>query len=308
MHETKHIGVYRGIEGKRVLVTGAGRGMGKMVALGFIRNGARVHICDVDRSRLDAFKKEEPSIGTSLTDISDPAQVDGLFGDIDRSMSGLDIVMNNTGIGGPRGPIEDVAIDDWNQAMAVNVNGAFHVVRRAVPMIKAAGGGSIVINASTSGLMGHPYSITYAATKFAVVGMARSLAMELGGHGIRVNTICPGPVFSTRQEERMKSEAQAQGISVREARERYFMTFGLSLSLPNVIDAEDIANMVLFVCSDAGSKITGQSLRVDGDTQTLVEPPPMALLLKADPSAKVPQTDGRYLEEAKARFHGRYKD
>ena len=308
MHETRHIGAYRGIEGKRVLVTGAGRGMGKVVAQGFARNGARVHICDLDQGRLDAFKAEEPSIGTSLTDIADPAQVDRLFETIETSMSGLDIVMNNTGIGGLVGPIENVPIESWNRMMAVNVSGAFHIVRRAVPMLKVAGGGSIVINASTSGLIGHPYSVAYAATKFAVVGMARSLAMELGGHGIRVNTICPGPVYSTRQEERMRSQAQAQGISVAEAREQYVMTFALSLSLPSVIDPEDIANMVLFICSDAGAKITGQSLAVDGDTQTLVEPPPAALLLKADPSAPIPQTAGRYLEEAKARFHARFKD
>lgn len=308
MKDTRHIGTYRGIEGKRVLVTGAGRGMGKVVAEGFIKNGARVHVCDVDQDRLDAFKAEAPSIGTSRTDISDPGAVDRMFETIVKSLGGLDIIMNNTGIGGPRGPTEGVGIEDWNRTMAINVNGAFHVVRGAIPMIKAAGGGSIVINASTSGLMGHPYSVAYAASKFAVVGIARSLAMELGGHGIRVNTICPGPVYSTRQEDRMRNEAKAQGIKVSEARERYYMEFPLSLSLPSVIDPEDIANMVLFICSDAGNKITGQSLQVDGDTQTLVEPPPMALLLRADPAATVPQTDGRYLADSKARFHARFRD
>jgi NAD(P)-dependent dehydrogenase (short-subunit alcohol dehydrogenase family) len=302
------VDTFRGLRGKRVLVTGAGRGMGKVIAKGFIQNGARVFICDVDQARLDAFKHDEPSIAAARCDISEAGQVDDLFGAVESVLGGLDILMNNTGISGPRGPIEAIPIDGWERTIAVNLSGAFYVARKAVPLLKAAGGGSIVITSSTSGLMGQPHAAPYVASKFGVIGIARSLAIELGGFGIRVNAICPGPVYSTRQEERMASQAKAEGISVAAARERYFMTYPLSLSLPTVIDPEDIANMVLFICSDSGAKITGQALCVDGDTQTLVEPPPAALLLQQNPDANIPQTAGTYLAAAKARFHARFDD
>jgi len=308
MDDTRHIGTYKGLAGKRVLVTGAGRGMGKTIALGFLRNDARVLVADSDDGRLQAFKAEEPLVQTCQVDVTDPAQVDRLFGAVRDSLGGLDIVMNNTGVSGPVGPVEGVDIDAWNRMMAINVSGAFHVVRRAVPLLKAAGGGSIMINSSTAGLMGYPYRVAYAASKFALVGMARSLAMELGGHGIRVNTICPGPVYADRQDEGVVARARAAGVPVAQARERYFESFAMSLSLPDSIEPEDIANMVLFVCSDAGRKITGQSLAVDGDTQTLIEPPPAALLLQADPRAALPQTTGGYLERARARFVARFGD
>lgn len=306
VNEPSQIDGFRGISGKRVLVTGAGRGMGKVVAEGFIKNGARVHVCDTDESRLAEFKRQFPAVGTSVVDISDPEQVDRLFSDVESGLAGLDILMNNVGTGSARGPVEDISIEAWNRTMAINVNGAFYVLRKAVPLLKTAGGGSIVLNASTSGLMGDPHSSAYAASKFAVIGIVKSLAIELGGHGIRVNSICPGPVYSTRQEETLKARASAQGTTVAEQRERYFMNYALSLSLPTVIDPEDIANMVLFVCSASGARITGQSLSVDGDTQTLVDPPPASLLLKMDAKARIPQTAGNYLETAKARFHARF--
>jgi NAD(P)-dependent dehydrogenase (short-subunit alcohol dehydrogenase family) len=282
--------------------------MGKVVALGFLKNKSRVFIADADQSRLDQFKKEEPAVLTALCDITDPEQIDRLFAAVDKELGGLDILMNNTGIGGPWGPIEDAGIDAWHRMIAINLTGTFYLLRKAVPMLKAAGGGSIVLNASTSGYMASPLSSPYAASKFGVIGLAKSLAVELGGYGIRVNTVCPGPVYSTRQEERMQAQAKAEGIAVSEARERYFMKYALSLSLPTVIDPEDIANMVLFICSDSAGKVTGQTLAVDGDTQTLIEPPPASLLLQADPNAEIPQTAGRYLEEAKARFHARFAD
>lgn len=297
---------FRGLEGKRVLVTGAGRGMGKVVAEGFIRNGARVHVCDTDEQRLAAFRQEHPSVGTSVADVSRLDDVERLFGDVERGLSGLDILMNNVGAGGPEGPIEDIPIEVWERTITVNVIGLFYVLRKAVPLLKASGGGSIVLNASTSGLMGDPYSTSYAASKFGVVGIAKSLAIELGGHGIRVNCVCPGPVYSTRQEDSLGRAAAAQGTRISEERERYFMNYALSLSLPTVIDPEDIANMVLFLCSASGARITGQTLAVDGDTQTLVDPPPAARLLKLDPAADLPQTAGGYLEQAKARFHARF--
>lgn len=307
MNEPSQIDQFRGLKGKRVLVTGAGRGMGKVIAEGFLKNGARVHVCDTDAARLAAFKKEYPSLGTSLTDISDPQQVERLFEDIERGLSGLDILMNNVGIGGPTGPTEDLPVDVWQRVLEINVNGAFYVLRKAVPLLKAAQGGCIVLNASTSGLMGDPYSTAYAASKFAIVGIMKTLAIELGGHGIRVNCVCPGPVYSTRQEETLSARAKAQGAAVTEERERYFMNYALSLSLPTVIDPEDIANMVLFVCSESGARVTAQALCVDGDTQTLIDPPPASLLLKADPKAALPQNLGGYLERAKSRFHSRFK-
>jgi len=297
---------FRGLAGKRVLVVGSGRGMGKVIAQGFLKNKSRVMIADTDQSRLDQFSAEAPAIIAQKCDITDLAQVDALLATARDKLGGLDILMNNTGIGGPWGPIEEADVQDWHRMMAINVTGTFYLLRGAVPMLKEAGGGCIVLTSSTSGYMASPLSAPYAASKFAVEGLAKSLAVELGGYGIRVNTVCPGPCYSTRQEETRQAEARNEGITVEQARERYFMKYALSLSLPTVIDPEDIANMVLFACSDSANKVTGQTLSVDGYTQTLIEPPPASLLLTADPKAAIPQTEGNYMKEAKSRFHARF--
>ena len=149
--------------------------------------------------------------------------------------------------------------------MAININGQFYCTRRAVPLLKATGGGLIVNLSSAAGLFGFPNRTPYAASKWAVIGFSKSLAMELGGDGIRVNAICPGIVEGERQDRVIAAKAVAEGRTIDDVRERITR----QNSLRTFVQAQDIANLIVFLCSPTGSKISGQSLSVDGGTETL---------------------------------------
>jgi len=254
-----------GLRDKRVVVTAAASGIGRAVAQAFIAAHARVHVCDICADALSVFQSMEPSLSATVVDVSDPAAVDRLFDEALRELGGLDILINNAGISGPTGLVEDVTPEAWNHTIAVNLSGQFYCIRRAVPLLKQAGGGSIINISSTAGIMGYPLRTPYAASKWAVVGLTKSLAMELGPSGIRVNAICPGSIEGENMQRVIAAEAQAREtdpVSLRKSYEK-------QNSLRTFIAPEDIANMILFTCSDAGAKISGQALSVDGNTETL---------------------------------------
>ncbi len=255
----------RGLKNKRVVVTAGAAGIGRAIAVGFHQAGARVHVCDVDDSCLAALAEENPEIGLSRADVSDPDQVARLFEDAERCLGGLDVLINNAGIAGPTGPTEDCGIEDWRQTLAVNLDGAFLCLRHAIPMIKAAGAGSIVNISSTAGRYGYPLRAPYVASKWALVGLTKTLAIELGPHGIRANAVCPGSIDGPRMDRVIAAEATARGTSEAEVRAVYMR----QTSLRTFVDAADIAEMVLFLCSDAGARISGQAMTVDGHTESL---------------------------------------
>ena len=253
-------------EGLRVMVTAGGQGIGYAVATAFLENGAQVHICDVDKERLAACRDAWPELGTTVADVSDPEQVDGLFEDVvDGRFQGLDVLVNNAGIAGPTGPVEEISPEGWRQTMAVNIDGQFYCARRAVPLLKQAGGGSIVNISSTAGLFGYPLRSPYAASKWAVIGFTKTLAMELGQFNIRVNAICPGSINGPRMDRVIAVEAEVRGVVPELVRNNYTK----QVSMNTFIEAEEIANMALFICSPAGAKVSGQALCVDGHTETM---------------------------------------
>ncbi len=255
----------RGLKNKRVVVTAGAAGIGRAIVEGFHQAGARVHICDVDESCLAALAEENPEIGLSRADVSDPDQVARLFEDAERCLGGLDVLINNAGIAGPTGPTEDCGIEDWRQTLAVNLDGAFLCLRHAIPMIKAAGAGSIVNISSTAGRYGYPLRAPYVASKWALVGLTKTLAIELGPHGIRANAVCPGSIDGPRMDRVIAAEATARGTSEAEVRAVYMR----QTSLRCFVEAADIAEMVLFLCSDGAARISGQAMTVDGHTESL---------------------------------------
>lgn len=249
----------------RVLVTAGASGIGRAFLEAFHGQGARVYICDIDQVQLDACAQAFAGIGTSLTDVADPAQVERLFDAVEKRFGGLDVLINNAGIAGPTAPVEEIDPADWARTMAVNINGQFLCARRAVPLLKKTGDGAIINLASVAGRLGYPLRTPYAASKWAVVGFTESLAMEVGPAGIRVNAILPGVVKGDRIRRVIDAKAQATGVSYDEMEQQYLN----KVSLRRMVSAGDIANMALFLCSPAGRNITGQALSVCGNVEVL---------------------------------------
>jgi NAD(P)-dependent dehydrogenase (short-subunit alcohol dehydrogenase family) len=250
--------------GLRVLVTAAGRGIGKAIADVFLEHGARVHICDLDPGRVEEFCAGRSNASASVCDVADPAQVVDLLSNVKDSMGGLDVLVNNAGIAGPVAPVGEIDPDDWDRTIAVDLNSHFYCANRAVPLLKAAGGGSIINIASTAGLFGCPYRSAYASAKWALIGLTKTMAMELGPDHIRVNAICPGSVDGERIRSVMEKDADQQGKSVDEILEDYLG----QTSLGKLVSPEEVAALALFLISDMGSSISGQALSVDGNTES----------------------------------------
>ena len=253
------------LSGKRVLVTAGAHGIGLAITEAFLAAGAQVHICDVDDGFLADALQRFPQLSHSRTDVSDAAQVDAMFAGIAARWGGLDVLVNNAGIAGPTAAVEDTALADWEQTIAVNLTGPFLCTRRAVPLLKAAGGGSIVNLSSAAGRLGFPLRTPYSASKFGVIGLTESWAMELGPSHIRVNAILPGIVAGARQERVIAAKAASYGIEHEAMRERLLS----KVSLRSMVTAQDIAHQIIFICSPAGASISGQSLSVCGNVEHL---------------------------------------
>jgi NAD(P)-dependent dehydrogenase (short-subunit alcohol dehydrogenase family) len=250
-------------KGQRVLVTAGAAGIGRVIAKTFLEHGARVHVCDVDEEALRDLDRE---ISRTKADVASLADVDRLFEDVKRSLGGLDVLVNNAGIAGPTAKVEDIKPEDWERCIAVDLNGMFYCTRRAMPMIKAAGGGSIVNLSSIAGRFGFAMRTPYSAAKWAVVGFTQSLAVEAGPDKVRVNCIQPGVVEGERVERIVEAKALALGTSPEEILKK--MLEGVSLH--TTVTAQDIANMALFLATDAGKHISGQALSVCGGARYLV--------------------------------------
>ncbi len=252
------------VSGLRVLVTAGGGGIGRATCAAFVENGARVHTCDIDAGALRESCAQSGCTGT-IADVGDPRAVDTLFEEALSSLGGLDVLVNNAGIAGPTARVEAVSTEDWRHTMEVNVAGQFYCVRRAVAPLEAAGGGSIVNISSTAGLYGFPFRTPYAASKWAVIGLTKSLAMELGERNIRANAICPGAIDNERMHGVVAREAEAKGVSPKAILDSYVRMS----SLRTLIDPREIADTILFLASPAARKISGQVISVDGDSDTL---------------------------------------
>jgi len=257
--------VYPDLSGKRTIVTAGGSGIGRAIAEALASAGANVHVCDADAAALGDLAAARPEIGGSLADVGDPDQVDRLFDEVLGRMGGLDILVNNAGIAGPTGPVEDCAVAEWRRTLAIDLDGQFFCLRRAIPVMKQARAGAVVNISSTAGLYGYPLRSPYAAAKWAVIGLTKSVASEAGPFGITVNAICPGSVEGPRMTRVIAAEARAKGMTEQAIRDSYTR----HASLRCFVTAEDIANGVLFLCSRAGARISGHVLTIDGNTETL---------------------------------------
>ncbi len=253
------------LAGQRVLVTAGASGIGLDIVRAFAAAGARVFVCDVQVKSLHRLSTELPEVGSCLADVSSEEQVARLFEAADRKLGGLDVLVNNAGVAGPTGGVETLSLDDWNRTLAVNITGQFLCARLAVPRLRQGRNPSIVNLSSAAGHLGMPGRSPYAASKWAVIGFTKTLALELGPDGIRVNAILPGAVDGPRIRAVIAAKAQALGKPIEEVTRIYTSQSALN----RMVTAGDIANMVLFAASDLAASVTGQELVVDGHTQAL---------------------------------------
>jgi NAD(P)-dependent dehydrogenase (short-subunit alcohol dehydrogenase family) len=250
---------------QRVLITAAGSGIGRVTAEAFVAAGAKVYICDVDRGSLEAILREQPKLLGMVAEVSDEEQVATLFKAATERLGGLDVLVNMAGIAGPTANLEDISLADWRRCLAVNLDAAFLCAKAAIPHLKRNQSGSIINMSSNAGLYGFPRRSPYASAKWAIRGLTRTLAQELGPSGIRVNCICPGAVEGDRIDRVIAAEALKTNRSAEQVRAGMVAR----ASLRQFVKPGDIAAMILFLTSPAGARISGQEMAIDGHTETL---------------------------------------
>ena len=247
-----------GLAGRRALVTGGGRGIGRAVALALARAGARVTVAARTRAEVEAVAREMGSPGVAATvDVADPESVRALF----REVGAVDILINGAGVA-PTAPLVKTTDEQWRQAIDVNLGGSFHCLREALPAMAAAGWGRVVNIASIAGKTGMPYIAAYAASKHGVLGLTKVAALECAARGITVNAVCPGYVDTPMTDESVRRIVAKTGVPEADVRRR------LAESSPQkrLYTVDEVAALVLFLCGDAAAGINGQALSVDGGT------------------------------------------
>ncbi len=250
---------------KRVLVTAGASGIGRPLARAFVERGDRVAICDADAEAVRALGDTDAAIRAACVDVTDADAMDAFLAALERDWGGVDVVCANAGTGGPAGLIETLDVADWRACVDVNLTGTFLTCRWAARVMRAQGAGLIVITSSTAGLAGYPMRSPYASAKWALVGLTKTLAMELGPAGVRVNAIAPGAVEGDRMDRVVAMEAAASGEDEATVRARYVD----GVSLRSWVTQSDIARTVLWLASDGAAKISGQVIAIDGHTETL---------------------------------------
>lgn len=249
---------------KVALVTAGASGIGRAIAQCLHKDGYAVHICDINQAAIDEFLAANPGTTASCGDVSKVAAVDVLFADLASHYPRLDVLVNNVGIAGPTAAVEDIDPQDWDQTIAVDLSSAFYVTRKAAPLLKIRGG-TIINMASNAALFGFPLRSPYTAAKWALIGLTKTWAMEMGPDGVRVNALCPGSVNGPRIDAVISRDASERGVSAQQIRDVYQR----QSSMRAFVDAEDIAEMVKFLCSAAGKHISGQAIAIDGHTEGL---------------------------------------
>jgi NAD(P)-dependent dehydrogenase (short-subunit alcohol dehydrogenase family) len=248
---------------RRVIVTAGANGIGRELVRAFVAAGDRVATCDIDAAGLAALQDELPGLAAFVCDMGQREAIAQFMHEALATLGGLDVLVGNAGIGGPTSAVEHYPPQDWDHVLAVNLTGNFDLVRLGIPALRAAGGGSVIIMSSAAGRFGYANRSAYCASKWALVGLAKTLAIELGGDAIRVNAILPGAVDGERLHRVYAGRVEATGQSLPQVLEAAMA----GQSLKRFVDPRDIAAMALFLASDAGKSISGQALCIDNDMQ-----------------------------------------
>jgi NAD(P)-dependent dehydrogenase (short-subunit alcohol dehydrogenase family) len=252
------------LKNKKIIISAGASGIGWATAKVCLSKGATVFISDIEKKFLNKVKKN-PLYNKRLfsyeCDASNENDVKNLFKQISKKTKKIDALINNVGIAGPTGTIETLKSRDWEQTLKINVISHFYFTKLAIPMLKKNKGGSIVNLSSGAGIMGFPLRSPYAASKWAVIGITKTLAMELGKFKIRVNAICPGTIKGDRMVRVIKDKAKFLKVS-KKSIEKDFVSMA---SMNCWIYEEDIGKICSFLISSDGERISGQAIPVDGN-------------------------------------------
>ena len=248
-----------------VLVTAGASGIGRTIAERFIAAGAKVHVTDVAEATLTTTLDAVPGLTGTLSDASRVGDVDRVLTDVSARFGGLDLLVNNAGIAGPTGRVDELTAGEVDKTIDVNLKSQFYFLERFVPLLtNSKRNPSIIGMSSVAGRLGYGYRTPYSATKWAIVGLIKSLAIELGPLGVRANAILPGGVQGPRMDRVIAARAEAMGLTFEEMRNEYLR----KISLRRMVEAKDVANLALFLASDLARNISGQVISVDGNTET----------------------------------------
>lgn len=246
---------------QRVVVTAGASGIGLAIAQKFLREGASVFICDIEDVSLKRAISDNPGLGGALVDVGDPESVEEFFVEAVTKLGGIDVLVNNAGIGGPKAKVEDISYADWDDCIRVNLSGMFYCAKQVVPGMKQQGSGSIINISTGSARTGLPNRLPYVASKVGVLGLSHNLARELGVFNIRCNTILPGLIDNPRGRMLVARHAEENRLTLDQS-EAEFLKY---VSLKTWIKPDEIADMAFFLSSDQSRHITGQEIAVDGN-------------------------------------------
>ena len=256
--------VNQSLKNKKIIISAGASGIGWATTKVCLTKGATVFICDIEKKYLTKAKKHplnNKKLFVYECDAANEHAVKELFKNILKKTKKLDCLINNVGIAGPTGTIENLKSEDWEKTLKVNVISHFYFTKLAIPMIKRNKGGSIINLSSGAGIMGFPLRSPYAASKCAIIGVTKTLAMELGKFKIRVNAICPGTIKGDRMVRVVRDKSKFLKVSKKQIEKEF-----ISMASMNCwIYEEDIAKMCSFLISNEAERISGQIIGVDGN-------------------------------------------
>ena len=258
--------VHQSLKNKKIIISAGASGIGLATAKVCLARGAYVYLCDINKNFINKLKKHplhNKRLFSYYCDASNEPQVKDFFKNIQNKTKKIDALINNVGVAGPTSTLEKIKSKDWENTLHIDINSHFYFTKQAIPLIKKSKNGSIINISSTAGILGFPLRSPYAASKWAVIGVTKTLAMELGKFNIRVNAVCPGSIKGKRMIKVIKEKAKFTKISKKKI-ERDFISMS---SMKKWILEEDIGKMCAFLISDDSSKVSGQVISVDGHTE-----------------------------------------
>ena len=252
---------------KKYIISAAGDGIGLVIASTIVENGGVVYLTDIDEKKINKIrkiKKFENRIFAEKLDSNNYKDVKKYFLSL-KKLKAIDGLINNVGIAGPTKYLDKISNEEWENTISTNLNSYFYFSKLSIPLLKKNKSGSIINISSTAGLFGFPQRTPYAASKWGIIGLTKSLAMELGKYKIRVNAVCPGSV----KGDRMKRVINAKAKLLKTSSSKIKTEFESMTSIHSFVSKEDIASMVVYLLSDNSKNISGQSIAVDGNTERM---------------------------------------